>query len=73
MPELNRAINETLAQKGTLGEADIDHIYNTYLSPGRVSDRLDTLGTRMAGEIKQVLDMIDTSERTRSGWLIAIS
>jgi diguanylate cyclase len=60
-PELNRSINETLAQKGTLGEADIDQIYNTYLSPNRVSDRLDTLGSRIAGEIKQVLDMIDTA------------
>jgi diguanylate cyclase (GGDEF)-like protein len=49
-PELNRSINETLAQKGTLGEADIDQIYNTYLSPNRVSDRLDTLGSRIAGE-----------------------
>jgi diguanylate cyclase len=72
-PELNRSINETLAQKGTLGEADIDHIYNTYLSPGRVSDRLDTLGTRMAGEIKQVLDMIDTAAGSATSYSASLA
>ena len=29
---LNRAINEALAQKGTLADAEIDSIYNTYIS-----------------------------------------
>jgi diguanylate cyclase len=72
-PELNRSINETLAQRGTLGEADIDHIYNTYLSPGRVSDRLDTLGTRMAGEIKQVLDMIDTAAGSATSYSASLA
>ncbi len=60
-PELNRSINETLAQKGTLSEADIDQIYRTYLSPSRVSDRIDTVGSRVLDEIKQVLDMIDAA------------
>lgn len=54
--ELNRSINETLAQKGTLGDSDIDHIYSSYLSPDRVSDRIDTVGSRMVDEIKQVLE-----------------
>jgi len=59
--DLNRSINETLAQKGTLGDSDIDKIYSSYLSPDRVSDRIDTVGSRMVDEIKQVLDMIDTA------------
>jgi diguanylate cyclase len=54
--DLNRSINETLAQKGTLGDSDIDHIYSSYLSPDRVSDRIDTVGSRMVDEIKQVLE-----------------
>jgi len=72
-PELNRSINETLAQKGTLGDADIDLIYNTYLSPSRVSDRLDRLGTRMAGEIKQVLDMIDTAAGSATSYSASLA
>jgi diguanylate cyclase len=72
-PELNRLINDTLAQKGTLGDADIDQIYNTYLSPNRVSDRLDTLGTRMAGEIKEVLDMIDTAAGSATSYSASLA
>jgi diguanylate cyclase len=60
-PELNRSINDTLAQKGTLDETDIDQIYSTYLSAKRVSDRIDAVGTRVLDEIKQVLDMIDAA------------
>ena len=54
-PDLNRSINDTLAQKGTLDESDIERIYDTHLSPGRVTDRLDSVGSRMAAEITQVL------------------
>jgi diguanylate cyclase len=36
-PGLNRTINDTLAQKGTLEESDVERIYEMYLSPGRDS------------------------------------
>jgi len=60
-PALNQWINETLAKSGTLSEADIDHIYTTYIAPSRVSARIDTVGARVLDEIKQVLDMIDAA------------
>ncbi len=60
-PDLNKSINDTLAQKGALGDADMDEIYNTHLSPSRLSNQIDTVGTRMVDEIKQVLDMIDAA------------
>jgi diguanylate cyclase len=60
-PALNQSINETLAKNGTLSEADIDHIYTTYIAPSRVSARIDTVGARVLDEIKQVLDMIDAA------------
>jgi diguanylate cyclase len=72
-PELNRSINETLTQKGTLADADIDQIYNTYLSPNRASDRLDTLGSRMAGEIKQVLDTIETAAGSATNYSASLA
>ena len=60
-PQLNKSINETLAQKGTLSNADIDHIYGTLLSSSRVSDRIDTVGSRVLQEIKQVMHTIDAA------------
>ena len=57
-PALNQSINETLANKGTLSDADLDQIYNTYIATTRIGDRIDTVNARVIDEIKQVLDMI---------------
>jgi diguanylate cyclase len=61
-PSLNQSINETLSRNGgTLTAADIDQIYDTYLSPARLTDRLDNVGSQIVGEIDQVMAMIDAS------------
>ena len=57
-PSLNQTINETLARDGTLTEADIDQIYETYISPTRFTDRIDHVGAQVNGEIEQVMAMI---------------
>jgi len=59
-PALNQLINQTLEQKGALSEADLDHIYTTYITPNR-TERIDTVNSRVLDEIKQVLDMIDAA------------
>jgi diguanylate cyclase len=60
-PSLNQRINETLKEKSALSEADLDEIYATYLSPTRLSDRIDTVGSKVMGEIEQVMAMIDAA------------
>src|SRR5215470_6199491 len=51
-PSLNQSINETLSRNGgTLSAADVDQIYDTYLSPARLTDRLDNVGSRIVDEI----------------------
>jgi diguanylate cyclase len=57
-PSLNQTINETLARDGTLTEADINRIYETYISPTRFSERIDDVGAQVKGEIEQVMAMI---------------
>src|SRR5271168_1878149 len=58
-PALNQSINETLAAKGVLGEDELERLYNTYISTGRHGERIDSVGTRVLDEIKQVLNVID--------------
>jgi diguanylate cyclase len=70
---LNRAINEALAQKGTLAEADIDSIYNTYISSTRVSDRIDSVGSRVIDEIKQVMAMIDVAAGSATSYTASLA
>ena len=60
-PSLNQTINETLARNGTLTEADLEQIYETYISPTRFTDRIDSVGSRVMDEIEQVMAMVDAA------------
>lgn len=60
-PSLNQKINETLQQTGTLSETDLEQIYETYLSPNRLTERIDKVGNQVMGEIEQVMAMIDAA------------
>jgi diguanylate cyclase len=55
---LNKIINETLARNGKLGEADLELIYETYLSQTKTTDRIDKVGARVIGEIDDVMALI---------------
>ena len=55
---LNKVINETLARNGKLSEADLEQIYETYLSQIKTTDRIDKVGTRVIGEIDDVMTLI---------------
>jgi diguanylate cyclase len=56
---LNKIINETLARNGKLTEADLEQIYETYLSQIKTTDRIDKVGSRVIGEIDDVMTLID--------------
>lgn len=72
-PELNRAINDTLAQTATLQESDIGRIYDTYLSPNRTTDRLDGVGSRLAVEITGLLATIDAASGSATDYSASLA
>ncbi len=55
---LNKIINETLARNGRLTEADLEQIYETYLSHIKTTDRSDKVGARVIGEIDDVMVLL---------------
>jgi len=55
---LNKIINETLARNGKLTEADLEQIYDTYLSHIKTTDRIDKVGARVIGEIDDVMGLL---------------
>jgi len=67
-PALNQTINEMLARNGTLGDADINRIYDTYLSPNRFTGRIDDVGSQVMGEIEQVMAMIGAAAGNASSY-----
>ena len=60
-PPLNQTINEALAKKGVLNDADLDQIYDTYIAASRIGERIDTVGARVLDEIKQGMATIDAA------------
>jgi diguanylate cyclase len=60
-PSLNQTVNETLTRNGTLSEAEIDQIYETFLSPTRLGERIDKVSNRVMDEIEQVMSMVDAA------------
>lgn len=58
---LNRAINEAIEKSPMISEQDLDLLYETYLSPLRLSERVDSIGTRILGEISEVTEILKTA------------
>src|SRR6202051_4611085 len=56
--QLNKIINETLTRNGRLTEADLEQLYETYLSQIKTTDRIDKVGARVIGEIDDVMALI---------------
>jgi len=67
-PSLNQKINETLSQNGALTDSDLESIYESYLAPNRLTDRIDTVGCKVMGEIEQVMAMIDAAAGSASSY-----
>jgi len=60
-PALNQQVNAILKTKGTISEADLAHIYENFMSPARLTERIDQVGSMVKGEIEQVMAMIDAA------------
>jgi diguanylate cyclase len=60
-PSLNQTINETLARSGTLTDTDLEQIYANFISPTRLTDKIDNVGARVMDEINQVMSMMDAA------------
>jgi diguanylate cyclase len=67
-PSLNQSINEALARNGTLSENDINHLYETYISPSRLTERIDRVGSKVVDEIEQVMAMIGAAAGNASSY-----
>ena len=67
-PSMNQLINEKLAAGGTLGESDLEEIYNSYLSPSRLTDRIDRVNVQVMEEMDQVVAMIQAAVGSSSSY-----
>ncbi|MBN8941364.1 MAG: GGDEF domain-containing protein [Rhizobiales bacterium] len=59
--DLSDAVNTMLSEHGTIDQDQLDTIYDTYLSPNRLTDKIDVVGNRVMDEIEGVMRMIDSA------------
>lgn len=55
---LNRAVNEIISERGNITVEETQSIYNRYLSPNRLGERIDQVGSRISDEIRDMLDRL---------------
>jgi diguanylate cyclase len=67
-PSLNQAVNDTLSRDGTLSGQKLDEIYDAFLSPSRLTDRIDSVGAKVVDEIDHVMTMIDSALGSTSSY-----
>lgn len=67
-PSLNQTINEKLARNNNLSKADLEEVYSSYLSPTRLSERIDKVGSRVEDEIAQVMAMIEAASGSATSY-----
>lgn len=65
---LNRAINEAVERAPTITESELDLLYETYLSPLRLSERVDSIGTRILAEISEVAEVLKNARTSTSDY-----
>ena len=66
--ELNHAINTLVSEHGTIAASQVEVIYLKYFSAAEIGERIDKVGTQIAGEIEQVMAMIEASIGTANDY-----
>jgi len=72
-PGLNQAINETLATKHEIGDADLERLYSTYVGSTGAGVRIETVGSKMLAELEQVLDVIDAAAGSATSYSASLA
>jgi diguanylate cyclase len=59
-PSRNRLVDEAIARKGTISASELEAVYG-YASEAVITDNVDKLAASVAGEVDQVMAMIDAA------------
>ncbi|PVB63661.1 GGDEF domain-containing protein [Labrenzia sp. 011] len=69
---LNRAINETIKANGRVSTEEMLTLYGRFLSPIRLGDRLDEVGTKVSREVEELVDSLKLSADATSDYGTAL-
>ncbi|KZM49834.1 GGDEF domain-containing protein [Labrenzia sp. OB1] len=69
---LNRAINESIKANGRVSTDEMLTLYGRFLSPIRLGDRLDEVGTKVSREVEELVDSLKLSADATSDYGVAL-
>jgi len=69
---LNRAINETIKTSGRISTDEMLTLYGRFLSPTRLGDRLDEVGSKVSQEVEDLVDTLKLSADATSDYGTAL-
>ncbi len=65
---LNRAVNTLLHEHGDMALDDLQAIYNQFLSPHRLGDRIGQVGGQFSSELKDTMELLTRSANTTANY-----
>jgi diguanylate cyclase len=71
--KLNTAINEILRARGKVTLEETTYLYETYLSPYRLGDKLDEFGSSFSSQIETMLDSLGENIDVNSHYTTTLS
>lgn len=66
--DLNRAVNELIARNGQITLAEAETLYQSHITPSRLSHKVDEMGAMIVDEINQVMAMIDVARGSATAY-----
>ncbi|MBA5776664.1 diguanylate cyclase [Stappia sp. F7233] len=70
---LNRAVNEVVGSQGRITTEELQQIYNRFLSPHRLGERIDQVGEKLSDEIRDMVDRLGQNTDIISEYGTALS
>ncbi len=71
--KLNNYINEIIGKNGQISDEEMQQIYNKFLSPNRLGDRVDVVGTKVSDEIRELLKVLNKNNGQNSAYSSSLS
>ena len=56
---LNKSINDIIRARGKITLSELEHLYEQFVAPTRISERIDEVGGRLSAEINGVAGLLD--------------
>lgn len=70
---LNRAVNEIVGTNGSISSEELQQIYNRFLSPHRLGERINQVGEKLSDEIRDMVDRLGQNSDILSEYGTALS